>query len=143
MNTTSDRYDAGVALAWRRAELERAIIVAMLRSRRRGMASAREAGVTVKLFDQPDLAALFDVIEATTERPIDATLRIARGLLEQLNYFDDTVPRGSRGMHWSCKTLAEAAACTGPEMDYAAAVLPTLFDELKNIVNASRRREAA
>ncbi len=143
MTPTAADYDRAVIVADRCAKLERAVIVALLRSRRRGMAAARTAGITIADFDQPDLAALFLVIEATADRPLIITLRIARGLLTSLNYFDDRVPRGSRGMHWSCATLCEAAVCTGFDADFAAASLPALFNELKQFIVAQRQAEAA
>lgn len=141
--TQSNDYGQGVTIAWRRAELERAIIVALLRNRRQGMAAAQAAGITRDDFDQPDLRVIFVAVQHSRWLPLLETLRSAKRMLSYTHYWDDDVPRGSRGMHWSSATLAEAAGATSTDVDEAADALPEMLAELKVIDAASTKKGVA
>ena len=145
MNHLPDRdieFELAAADAWRRAILERAIVVGLLRCRRRGMAITEATGITADHFDQPDLRVIFVAVQHSRWMPLIETLKSAKRMLDYLHYWDEDVPRGASGMHWSSAALCEAATATDREIDAITDELPGLIRELKNAI-APRKAVAA
>src|SRR5687768_2413589 len=113
MIVAPDDFAEGVRLAERRARIEENVVVLLLRTRREGMASARELSVTSKHFDQDDLACVFIAIEHTESREKIETLKAARFLLQHIGRWDESVATGTRsGGWWSTERLANVAVGT-------------------------------
>src|SRR5688572_17120814 len=109
----ADTWTAAAQLAARRARIEEALILLLLRSPRVGLGRARAVGVTVADFDEDDLAAIFAAIEWAEGRSRLELLQGCRFLLRHIGRFDDTLASGTRsGATWSTDRLARAAVGT-------------------------------
>lgn len=127
------------ALAVQRAVVEVELIGAILSIPARGVALAIEAGVSVGLFEQDDLRAIFVAVVRARDRPKVEAVILAKGLLVFMGLWDRSDHRRfGRGMRWCDEALA-AIACSFP----GPAAVPSLARKLKWLDARQRQARAS